>query len=545
RLLGYGVSSRGNTPDIRFALLDSLVIDSTRVIIPDAYKNSIWLPLGSCDNCSYGLDPEPLPAGHVLYSDFGENRNYPAREPENLDYSHNVLNPSQTKTNVSRLTGKVIRQEGSESSLFFQVPGSIKLSGHGTFRLRVYHETEDPLVNPCNIGLILRDSGRRDTQYDLWQEVSVSNRWTEFTFDCSFAERLASYNQVWLYFSSPDQNNQAAGQTFYIDELTGPPVLVPIKEYSAIFQVKDQLSNALVQDAAVIVGQEEQITDASGEVRFTLSEGEYSYRVSHPDYESLDSSFMLSKDTTVRVPLALRPKAVIFSISSEKTGNGLANIPVIVGEKEVQTGLNGEAFFDLLSGTYTYSISHPDYFTPSSTMEISRDTTIRLFLVENKAKIKFRVYSEDKPLHNATIALNENSFNTSQTGIALFQDLTRFEEYAWSASKEGFEEVTGTISLMNDTTVNLSMNLLSSMGDYGSLGLALYPNPVQSKLFIESEETISRIEICDLRAAVIKLMEVNDFIATIDMTGYADGVYIARIYRDGLQTLSLNVIKSE
>ena len=110
RLLGYGVKARDNTPDIRYRPLDSLVLDPTRIVIPEAYKNKVWIPVGSCNSCSVGLDPEPLPPGAVLYNDFGENRIYEVQDPVNLDYSHNVVNPEKSSVNRSHLC-----REGSQT----------------------------------------------------------------------------------------------------------------------------------------------------------------------------------------------------------------------------------------------------------------------------------------------------------------------------------------------------------------------------------------------------------------------------------------------
>ena len=178
-------------------------------------------------------------------------------------------------------------------------------------------------------------------------------------------------------------------------------------------------------------------------------------------------------------------------------------------------------------------------------MELKTDTTIQVILVANKASIKFRIDSEEKRLYKVSLQLNEATLVTNQTGIALFEDLTRFEEYAWSATKEGYADTTGTLSLMNDTTVNLTMNALTNTGDHGLKGLTLYPNPAHSKLFIESGEIIRRVEICDLRGAELICREVNESPTTFDISGFPNGVYIAKIYRNGLRTESLRVIKTE
>ena len=545
RLLGYGVKLRDKTPDIRYKLLDSLITDSTRIIIPNAYKKKIWIPFESCNGCSYGLDPQPLLPGYELYSDFGENRIYQVQNPVNLNYSHSELNPAQIWGNLSRLTGKVIRQTGTSAYFFLEVPGNIDLSGHGTFRLRVYYKSKESIIPPCNVGLILRHNGDENTQYEKWKEVTLANRWIEFTFNCHLDNPIEKYNQVFIYFSSPDNENQAAGQTFYIDELTGPPVIVPVEDYNVTFRVKNKITGSLLQDIDVTVGQEEIKTAENGEALFTLIKGNWTYRISHPDYVETESSIEVSSDTVVQIFLTPDSKQVIFSIYSERTGNPLPNISVIVGNDEFISGINGMAILDLYKGNYNYSLSHPDYFIVTSTLELRNDTTIHVVLLSNKASIKFRIYAEGNPLYNTIIQLNDSSLTTNQTGIALYANLARFEDYNWTASKEGYEDSQGAFNLLNDTTVNISMILLTNSEGHRLNGLTFYPNPAHSKLFIESDEIIQRIEICDLRGALLYFKEINGKNASIDIAALQNGIYITRVYRDEIRTVSMKLIKSE
>jgi len=223
----------------------------------------------------------------------------------------------------------------------------------------------------------------------------------------------------------------------------------------------------------------------------------------------------------------------------------LSGITVTLAGNEVVSGINGSALFAMWKGTYDYAIIHPDYFPLESSLELGSDTTLVIILQANKARLKFRVYAQDKPLHNADLLVDDNALSTSQTGIALLEDLPRFEAYDWSVSKEGFESLTGTVDLQNDTTVNLSMNLINLTEIPGLEGLRLYPNPASTTLFIKSPVIINRVELCDLRAAVLENLDTNNREVEIDISGYPCGIYVAHIYRDGLGTHSLKVVKSK
>ncbi len=543
RMLGYAVRSRDNTPDIRYKLLDSLIIDSTRIIIPEAYKNQVWIPVGSCDNCSVGLDPLPLPAGAVLWSDFGENRNYEVQDPVNLTYEHNLVNPDKSVDNPSHLCGQVIRKEGAWADLKFEVPGSIDLSGGGTFRLRVNHQTELPITDPCDVKMVLRNNGKESTELEIRKYVTVANEWVQYSFNFHNSEPVDQYNQVWIFFSSPDNENNATGQTFLIDELTGPPVIIPEKEYLVSFLVKDLVGDSLLSGIPFSLGQETYLTDKNGEVRFSLTGGNYSFVISHPDYALIQSDLEVRKDTLVELLLTPVKKNVRFSIYSDDM-KMVSDVSVIIGEEdEVFSGENGTAIVNLYNGEYEYTLRHPDYFPVDSSLVVGSDTIVQIVLMAKRATVKFRVYSEDTPLKLVNLLIDDESLTTNQVGIALFHNLARFEEYDWNASKEGYESVGGTLNLKKDTTVNLTMSVETHILDPWNHGLSLYPNPAASLLFIESPERIGHIEICDLRGAVLRAKVFNDRNVNVDISGVRQGIYVIRIYRDGCRTVSMKFIK--
>ena len=222
----------------------------------------------------------------------------------------------------------------------------------------------------------------------------------------------------------------------------------------------------------------------------------------------------------------------------------LSGVSVNFGGDEVLSGLNGSALFEVWTGNFPYTISHPDYYPVESSLVVNDDTTVLVILVANKASLKFRVYSEEKPLDKVALELGTASLRTSQTGIAIFQDLPRFETYAWAASMEGYEDLAGTLDLENDTTVNVFMTFLSHAGQTELDGLRLYPNPAFSTLYLESTLPIRRIEFCDLRGKILRHQEVNNSHLEFDISTYPQGMYMATIYREGLKTLRLKVIKS-
>lgn len=317
----------------------------------------------------------------------------------------------------------------------------------------------------------------------------------------------------------------------------------PDKEYKVSFRVKDFQADSLLQDVLVSINQTKKKTSSNGEAEYLLTRGAYSYSISHPDYTQVESILEVSKDTVIQIALSLDKKSVIFKLVSENN-NPLSNISISLGEFEVTSGTNGTVIFDVLKGLYEYSMIHPDYFTVNSSLDLKNDTTIELILVAKKADIKFRIYSEDIAMKDVAIELNDSIILTNQVGIALFQDLRRFDQYDWSASKDGFDDISGTLKLNKDSTININMILTANGENFGLKSLKLYPNPTHSIFIIESGGKIKQIEICDLKGAILKQILVNDNKVTIDISDYPNGAYIARIYRDGLSAENLQILKS-
>ena len=76
-------------------------------------------------------------------------------------------------------------------------------------------------------------------------------------------------------------------------------------------------------------------------------------------------------------------------------------------------------------------------------------------------------------------------------------------------------------------------------------GIALYPNPANSKIYVESPVNIIQIEICDLRAAVLSDLNAKDHKVELDVSLYPQGIYIAKIYREGLRAVSVKLVITE
>jgi len=452
-------------------------------------------------------------------------------------FSYSAQIPS-TSIYPSPVVSKFDQDVGTQAYIRFQIPDKEDITelSNAIFKVRVYAKADSTPGND-SLQVVLRKDDLESTQLSYAKEITEYDSWVEYSFDMTGSTmKDVYYNNIYLFFTSPDTVTE--GNEYFLDAFQGP-----VKPYNVTFRIKDQLNDSPIQNVLVNVDHVEQKTVANGETQFSLAARNYNIRISHPGYGEIRSSLDVYKDTIVDFSMTGKKKSVIFETYSDIGGNPLSNISVVVGDDELSTGLNGKAIFNLYNGQYEYAISHPDYFTNSSVLELIKDTTIQVLMIANKASVKFRVYSDEKPIYNAEIQLNGNSLTTNQTGIARFEDLTRFEQFDWSVSKKGYENLAGRLSLKNDTTVNLILELQTSTQGQKFSGVSMSPNPAQSKLSFESPEIITRIEIYDLRGALLVSEDINNNNAVVDILSCEDGVYLARVYRAGLRTINLKMIK--
>ncbi len=274
----------------------------------------------------------------------------------------------------------------------------------------------------------------------------------EYTFDCSAALGRDDYNQVWLFFSSPDEEDAAVGHTYYIDDLMGPPVRIP-ENYT-----------------------------------------------------------------------------ITFSISNGDTGGKMSGIPVEINEQVKTSDIQGKADFLLLEGIHSYSISEPGYFPVESTFDLVKHSIIPILLYETTSKLKFRIYSDDLPLSQAEVKVEDAQMFSNAVGIALYKNLPRYKDYSYSVEKQGYQPESGVLVLEGDTTVNVSLQILNSTSSANHASIHIYPNPAKSVLHIESDQLIQRLELLTLLGSLSKNYNIEDHSAILNLSELDHGMYLIKIY---------------
>ncbi len=103
----------------------------------------------------------------------------------------------------------------------------------------------------------------------------------------------------------------------------------------------------------------------------------------------------------------------------------------------------------------------------------------------------------------------------------------------WTADVDGNGMVDVLSASYNDNSINWYKNTFSNVGNNElskNDNLSIYPNPVNTNLYIDTEGTVENIQIFNLKGQLI--IAVKDNAKTIDVSELSNGVYVIQVKTD-------------
>ena len=137
-----------------------------------------------------------------------------------------VATPTTTG-NSSPLVAKFTKGEDAHSQLRYQLPAVITTANQSSaiFKIRVYvPSTNVDGTSGRRLRLFLRDGVEPGGQKNVTIDVTVFDKWQEYTFDFTGTALTdnVSYSTVNLLFDQPDPDFFATGNVYYLDAFQGP-----------------------------------------------------------------------------------------------------------------------------------------------------------------------------------------------------------------------------------------------------------------------------------------------------------------------------------
>jgi hypothetical protein len=514
--------------------------------VTETWEITYSVPLDSI----YGFTAEQ--SSIILYNDFDETQLYPWSHPLRLTFVDKVDNPAPSEVNPNARVAKVIKGEGVHSAVSFKLPDYLDLTTNNIFRLKVYYEGEEPLPSLCNIRMYLRKDGTSLNQYSVIQNIKKANAWDEYVFNFSGTEFKSNYyNEVSLFFSTPDSDGIATGQVFYIDDLKGPPLSISQHQLDLhtttggdtividfarsgraigelmhpIFALHTAGSKLIKNDSIssdslciYLHINEDMIPDGRDTLLLSYISGKI--------YNAAGAELPHFRKKAVVNNIPLSDYHVNFTILNANTHAPLRDAYVKSDTTSSLTNSMGETVLRLPPGISPVIISKQDYFSIDTALNLSTDTSLVFHLRPSKAWVQFMITDGNSPIYNVNVNLAGSIRQTNTQGMATFTGLAVDSLYGFYAIMTGYDTLTGSLYLSRDTVINLVMDYLLTL-EKSPEHYTLFPNPFLESLHVELSESTERIAIMNITGTVLKeFRELRVGYNTFVLDDIPPGIYV-------------------
>ena len=384
-------------------------------------------------------------------------------------------------------------------------------------------------------------------------------RLTDFTVYILDADSTVIYSNTFADYPDPSVTMNAGGLegkyvivrmnrlgTLSLAEVKVLEVPKPEPQYTVSLKITDDITNDSITIASLDINDKTYTSNYVGQLTLKLDEGSYPFTLSKEGYDTLYHTLNISMDTALVVQMTATPIYTLsYRITDDSTNVVLSDVLLAINDQVYTSDNLGEISLTLFEGEYDYAISKTGYHSINQSIFLTGDTIVGLQMAIETYTLVFQVKdaATDEYMPSVLISINDSIYETDALGNhSLVLD---YGDYVYAINKEAYVGDSGSLFLSKDTTLTILMSLETGVNSLYTNEIKMYPNPAHSKLFIESDEIMQRIEICDLRGALLYCKEMNDINASIDITALQNGIYITRIYRDEIRTLSLKLIKSE
>ena len=239
------------------------------------------------------------------------------------------------------------------------------------------------------------------------------------------------------------------------------------EEYDVTFEVKDCTTNDVISNGQVILDGESKPTDGQGKAVFEdVSEGTYDWEVNKFGYESKSGSVTVDEDKIIDVCLdpVTEYYDVTFNVVDSDTGDALSGALVELDGMTSTTDGSGQVVFtDVEEGSYSWEVSKDGYHSESGSVTVDDDKTVDVSLdpVIEYYDVTFNVKDSETndPIQGALVELDGMTSTTNFWGEVVFTDVEE-GSYSWEVSKDGYHSESGSVTVDEDKTIDVSLDLV-------------------------------------------------------------------------------------
>ena len=431
----------------------------------------------------------PYSNGNVIHNCIGENSKYSSDFHMYLSMSNLfdvfMVDKDYLESTFRPYGGDVIHGYSSTQSVFYNTNG------------KAYHSSKDYIIESRQFGhgYIIGTSGEAN-------KVKV--------------DPVQGTINGYSYNTSPRDFTEGIGvgadlmpQSLYLDQLhrrmkdsTGLPT------YHVTCKVLHKNTNEPISNCEITIFEQQVNTNISG---LAILENVNSLLILNFEKENFypitNHQLLIYSDTTLTFYLTPKEYDVTIVVQDQETGQKFVGTPVIFNGITQVTNSTGETYFQAYEGNFAFSIEKNSFINITGNVTVNSDTTFHFYLVRSSAYIKFMLKEGTTPVNRATVILDGDTLITTNLGIANFSSLPILSDYNYFIYKGGYNDISGSLHLSNDTTINLEMDayLTGIVSTFKNDELKIWPNPVKKLLHIHFPNNITNgiIEIRTLSGNLI------------------------------------------
>ncbi|MDA3866746.1 MAG: M6 family metalloprotease domain-containing protein [Salinivirgaceae bacterium] len=204
--------------------------------------------------------------------------------------------------------------------------------------------------------------------------------------------------------------------------------------------------------------------------------------------------------------------------------NAITNAVITFDDEPYEAG---DYFAYAEAGSYNYTVELDGYQSATGTIEVVDPDLTENVVLNMYHKATFNVESGGVAVEGASIAINNETISTDASGVAEIMLVN--ESYSYEISKDGFDLYQSSVTIA-DEDVSIDIELMSGIASGNSIGLKMYPNPVNDVLTIERSTTnVVSIEIYSNMGQLISTQNWDNEKTNINTENLTSGIYYIRI----------------
>lgn len=459
----------------------------------------------------------PHSNGNVIYNCIGENSKYSSDFHMYLSMSNLIDNFTVDRDYLESVFrpygGNVIHGYSSTQSVFYNTKGN------------AYHSNKNYIIESRQFkhGYIIGTSGLAD-QVKLDPVDGTINGYTYKTAPRDFAEGIGKGEELFPKSLYLDQLERR------INDSTG------LANFKATIKVIDSNTGEPIPDSKVTNFGFQKLTDNSGIVVFENTGDLLSLSADKINYSSVsDEQFPIFSDTTFTFYLIPNKYNITISVADKTTGSFFQGTRVTFNNEVKTTNDKGEVEYEVYPGVYDFLIEKTSYQNENGLLTIQSDTTFQFLMTRTEGSVKFRITEGvNTPVNNVTVVFNTQTQVTTSLGILNFKNLPIYAEYSFLIYKGGYSDVSGTLVLAGDTTINVTMvpYATPAITDEIGNGFKIWPNPVNDFIYFEVPVNFTQgtAEILNLQGVSLKKVQLKEvYHSEINVSEIPSGMYLLKI----------------